>query len=164
MEYSRSPRFFEAMVVGSHGTSYTILLHASAGYASIGHTLASLKATEAAMGITISEQDLKLRKLALHGENLQSHIFIWVFWSARPHGSRISHSSASQICRSKDRFAPAQTCKRNVKSALRKNNPSSKANPWRILQNSHNKESEDLRKKLQNSIPDLQAVAEFLRV
>ncbi len=44
------------------------------GICSIGHTLASLKATEAAFGITLSERDLKLRRLAIHAENLQSHI------------------------------------------------------------------------------------------
>ena len=69
-----APRFFEAMVVGRQ---YSELHHVTSricGICSIGHTLASLKATEAAMGVQISEQDLKLRKLALHGENLQSHI------------------------------------------------------------------------------------------
>ncbi|XHH08775.1 MAG: Ni/Fe hydrogenase subunit alpha [Candidatus Bathyarchaeia archaeon] len=69
-----APRFFEAMVVGR---SYNELHHITSricGICSIGHTLASLKATEAAMGIEISGQDLKLRKLALHAETLQSHI------------------------------------------------------------------------------------------
>jgi coenzyme F420-reducing hydrogenase alpha subunit len=44
------------------------------GICSIGHQMASLKATEAAMGIQISEQTRLLRKLLLHGENLQSHV------------------------------------------------------------------------------------------
>jgi sulfhydrogenase subunit alpha len=69
-----APRFFEAMVVGR---SYSELHHITSricGICSIGHTLASLRATEAAMGVKISEQDLKLRKIALHAENLQSHI------------------------------------------------------------------------------------------
>jgi len=33
-----------------------------------------LKATEAAMGIKVSEQVVNLRKLLLHAENIQSHI------------------------------------------------------------------------------------------
>lgn len=69
-----APRFFEAMV---EGRSWYELHHVTSricGICSIGHSLASLKATEAALGITISDQDLRLRKLALHGENLQSHI------------------------------------------------------------------------------------------
>jgi len=69
-----APRFFEAMVVGRHWSELHHITSRICGICSIGHTLASLKATEAAMGITISEQDLKLRKLALHAENLQSHI------------------------------------------------------------------------------------------
>ncbi|MGB9915365.1 MAG: Ni/Fe hydrogenase subunit alpha [Candidatus Bathyarchaeales archaeon] len=71
---SEAPRFFEAMVVGRQWNELHHITSRICGICSIGHTLASLKATEAAMGITISEQDLKLRKLALHAENMQSHI------------------------------------------------------------------------------------------
>lgn len=69
-----APRFFEAMVVGQ---KWDVLHHITSricGICSIGHTLASLKATEAAMAIKLSEQTLKLRRLGLHAENLQSHI------------------------------------------------------------------------------------------
>lgn len=69
-----APRFFEAMVVGRSWNELHHITSRICGICSIGHTLASLKATESAMGITLSEQDLKLRKLALHGENMQSHI------------------------------------------------------------------------------------------
>ena len=69
-----APRFFEAMVLGRSWSELHHITSRICGICSIGHTLASLKATEMAMGIPISEQDLKLRKLALHGENLQSHI------------------------------------------------------------------------------------------
>ena len=69
-----APRFFEAMVLGRQYNELHHITSRICGICSIGHTLASLKATEAAMGIPISEQDLKLRKLALHAENLQSHI------------------------------------------------------------------------------------------
>ncbi len=68
------PRYFESMVVGR---GWDVLHHITSricGICSIGHTLASLKATEHAMGIEVSEQDVLLRKLALHGENMQSHI------------------------------------------------------------------------------------------
>ena len=44
------------------------------GICSIGHTLASLKATEAAMKVTLSEQTELLRRVLMHGETLQSHI------------------------------------------------------------------------------------------
>ncbi len=69
-----APRFFEAMVVGRQYSELHHITSRICGICSIGHTLASLKTTETAMGIKISEQDLKLRKLALHGENMQSHL------------------------------------------------------------------------------------------
>jgi len=73
-EVVEAPRFFEAM---ARGRDYTELAHLTCricGICSIGHTLASLQATEDAMGVEISEQTLKLRKLVKHGENLQSHV------------------------------------------------------------------------------------------
>lgn len=71
---SEAPRFFEAMVVGRTWNELHHITSRICGICSIGHTLASLKATEAAMGIPVSEQDLRLRKLALHAENMQSHM------------------------------------------------------------------------------------------
>src|SRR4030043_1703014 len=71
---SEAPRFFEAMVAGRNWNELHHITSRICGICSIGHTLASLRATEAAMGIKISDQDLKLRKIALHAENLQSHI------------------------------------------------------------------------------------------
>ncbi|NOZ20179.1 MAG: Ni/Fe hydrogenase subunit alpha [Planctomycetes bacterium] len=69
-----APRFFEAMVVGRRWSEMAHITSRICGICSIGHTMASLKATEAALGITPSEQTLKLRKVLTHGENLQSHI------------------------------------------------------------------------------------------
>ncbi len=69
-----APRFFEAMVVGREYHEVATITSRICGICSIGHTLASLKATEAAMGIEISDQTRKLRELLLHGETLQSHI------------------------------------------------------------------------------------------
>ena len=69
-----APRFFEAMVIGQKWDVVHHITSRICGICSIGHTLASLKATEAAMGIKISEQTLNLRRLAIHAENLQSHV------------------------------------------------------------------------------------------
>jgi coenzyme F420-reducing hydrogenase alpha subunit len=69
-----APRFFEAMVVGRDCREVQPITSRICGICSIGHTFASLKATEAAFGITISELSLRLRKILNHGENLQSHI------------------------------------------------------------------------------------------
>jgi sulfhydrogenase subunit alpha len=69
-----APRFFEAMAVGRSWSELHHITSRICGICSIGHSIASLKATEAALGITVSEQDLKLRKLALHAETMQSHV------------------------------------------------------------------------------------------
>jgi coenzyme F420-reducing hydrogenase alpha subunit len=69
-----APRFFEAMTLGRQFGELHHITSRICGICSIGHTLASLRATESAMGININDQDLKLRKLALYAENLQSHI------------------------------------------------------------------------------------------
>ncbi len=73
-QVSEAPRMFESFV---RGRPYTELSHITSricGICSIGHSLASLKATEAAMGIEISEQTQILRRLSIHAENMQSHI------------------------------------------------------------------------------------------
>jgi coenzyme F420-reducing hydrogenase alpha subunit len=73
-QISEAPRFFESFV---RGRPYGELSHITSricGICSIGHSLASLKATENALDIPISKQTEMLRKLALHGENMQSHI------------------------------------------------------------------------------------------
>ncbi len=69
-----APRFFEAMVIGQKWDVIHHITSRICGICSIGHTLASLKATESAMGIEISEQTYNLRRLAIHAENLQSHM------------------------------------------------------------------------------------------
>ena len=73
-QVSEAPRFFEAMVVGRDYHQLSHITSRICGICSIGHSLASLKATESAMGVDISDQTLLLRKLALHAENAQSHI------------------------------------------------------------------------------------------
>ncbi len=73
-QVSEAPRFFESFVRGRPWNELSHITSRICGICSIGHTLTSLKATEAAMGIEISEQTIMLRKLALHAENMQSHI------------------------------------------------------------------------------------------
>ena len=69
-----APRFFEAMLRGQHYNELRPITSRICGICSIGHSLASLKATEDALGIQISEQTALLRRLAIHAENMQSHI------------------------------------------------------------------------------------------
>ena len=69
-----APRFFESMVVGRDWSEVSRITSRICGICSIGHTFASQKATEAAMGITITEQTRRLREILNHAENLQSHV------------------------------------------------------------------------------------------
>src|SRR6056297_963079 len=73
-QVSEAPRFFESFVRNRPYTELSHLTSRICGICSIGHALASLKATENAMDIKISKQTELLRKIALHGENMQSHI------------------------------------------------------------------------------------------
>ncbi|MHB8280241.1 MAG: nickel-dependent hydrogenase large subunit, partial [Candidatus Humimicrobiaceae bacterium] len=74
-----SPRFFEAMLVGRNWTEPSHITSRICGICSVAHTYASIKATEAALGIKVNEQILKLRKLIFHHECVQSntlHVYI----------------------------------------------------------------------------------------
>jgi coenzyme F420-reducing hydrogenase alpha subunit len=69
-----APRFFEAMLRGQHYNELRPITSRICGICSIGHSLASLKATEDALGVKITNQTAALRRLAIHAENMQSHI------------------------------------------------------------------------------------------
>ena len=73
-EVPEAPRFFEAMVRGRMWHELHHITSRICGICSIAHTLTSVSATEAAMGVAISPQTSRLRKLAKHAENFQSHI------------------------------------------------------------------------------------------
>jgi sulfhydrogenase subunit alpha len=156
-----APRFFEAMVVGRSWSELHHITSRICGICSIGHSLASLKATEAALGITISEQDLKLRKLALHAENMQSHVLhlgFLVLPDLMGVGSVVPLVSTNlpevkivlQLHRTANEMSNL-ICGRTT-------------HPQRLIPGGFSKipsmkELAVLRKKLQDSIPNLQAVA-----
>ncbi|MFO8013435.1 MAG: Ni/Fe hydrogenase subunit alpha [Phycisphaerae bacterium] len=72
-EVTESPRFFEAMLRGRSWKDAMFLTTRICGICACGHGSASLRATEDAMGIRISEQTERLRKIVLHAEQLESH-------------------------------------------------------------------------------------------
>ncbi|MBI5875331.1 MAG: Ni/Fe hydrogenase subunit alpha [Deltaproteobacteria bacterium] len=74
LEIVESPRFYEAMIRGRKYDEAQHIMSRICGICAVSHTSASLKAIEDAMGITISRQATLLRKLAFHGEMIQSHI------------------------------------------------------------------------------------------
>jgi len=69
-----APRFFEAMVRGRHYSEVARITSRICGICSVGHTLASLKATEKALGVEVSEQTDLLRRILKHAENFDSHV------------------------------------------------------------------------------------------
>lgn len=69
-----SPRFFESMLVGRSIWEAQHLTSRICGICACGHSLASIKAGEDALGVKPSEQTVILRKLLLHIEQLDSHI------------------------------------------------------------------------------------------
>jgi coenzyme F420-reducing hydrogenase alpha subunit len=82
-EVVETPRFFEAMLKGQHYSTAGILTARICGICSIGHCLASLRATENAFGVTVPGAAAGLRLLAKHGETLQSH-YLHLFFLAAP--------------------------------------------------------------------------------
>lgn len=78
-----APRFFEALL---QGLNYDEVLHVApriCGICSVAHKCAALKATEDAFGVSISDQTELLRRLALHGEVISSHM-LHIYFLAGP--------------------------------------------------------------------------------
>jgi len=69
-----SPRFFESMLIGRSIWEAQHLTSRICGICACGHSLASIKAAEDALGIRPSDEVIMLRKLLLYAEMLDSHI------------------------------------------------------------------------------------------
>lgn len=69
-----APRFFEAMLRGRPYHEASHITSRICGICSVGHATASLRATENALGVEVSEQTQLLRKLLFHGEMIDSHV------------------------------------------------------------------------------------------
>jgi sulfhydrogenase subunit alpha len=74
LEIVEAPRFFEAMLRGRPYYEASHITSRICGICSVGHATASLRATETALGVDISEQTELLRKLLFHGEMIDSHV------------------------------------------------------------------------------------------
>lgn len=69
-----APRFFEAMLRGRPYLEASHITSRICGICATGHATTSLRASEAALDVELSEQTKLLRKLVFHGEILDSHI------------------------------------------------------------------------------------------
>jgi coenzyme F420-reducing hydrogenase alpha subunit len=74
LEIVEAPRFFEAMLKGRHFSDVAPIVARVCGVCSISHTLASLMATEQALGVEPNARDRLLRRLLSYGEIIQSHL------------------------------------------------------------------------------------------
>jgi sulfhydrogenase subunit alpha len=74
MQIVEAPRFFEAMLRGRPYYEASHITSRICGICATGHATASLRATENALGVEISEQTELLRKLVFHGEIIDSHV------------------------------------------------------------------------------------------
>jgi len=78
-----SPRFFEAMLEGKNWDKPSHITSRICGICSVAHTYASIRATENAFGIVPNDMILKLRKLIIHHEIVQSNA-LHVYFLAAP--------------------------------------------------------------------------------
>ncbi|MGD8464379.1 MAG: Ni/Fe hydrogenase subunit alpha [Anaerolineae bacterium] len=74
LEIVEAPRFFEAMLRGRPYHEASHITSRICGICATGHATASLRATENALSVEVSEQTELLRKLLFHGEIIDSHV------------------------------------------------------------------------------------------
>jgi len=74
LDIVETPRFFEAMLRGRPYQEASHITSRICGICATGHATASLRASEKALGVELSEQTQLLRKLTFHGEILDSHV------------------------------------------------------------------------------------------
>lgn len=82
LEIVEAPRFFEAILSGRRYAEAPHITSRICGICSIGHTIASIRAIEDALGIHPTQQTVLLRKIALEAEILQSHVLHYYFLAA----------------------------------------------------------------------------------
>ncbi len=82
LDIVEAPRYFEALLKGRSFHEAAIITSRICGICSLGHQITSLKATEQALGLEVSEQTVRLRKLLIHGATLQSNVLHAYFLAA----------------------------------------------------------------------------------
>ncbi len=83
LEIVEAPRFFEAMLKGRHYTEAAIITSRICGICSVGHQLASVRATEDAFGLELTKQNRQLKTLLDMGQYFESHV-LHVYFLAVP--------------------------------------------------------------------------------
>jgi sulfhydrogenase subunit alpha len=83
LEIVETPRVFESMIEGLNWHDTSLLTARICGICSVGHTAASVQATDNAFDTKITREVLALRKLMVMAETIQSHI-LHVYFLAAP--------------------------------------------------------------------------------
>jgi coenzyme F420-reducing hydrogenase alpha subunit len=164
-EIPEAPRFFEAMLRGRAWHELHHITSRICGICSVSHTLASVKATEAAFGVEISAQTAALRKLAKHAESLQSHVL------------HLGYLVLPDLLGVDSVIPLAQSHPEEVKTVIRLHRLANEmteaicgrtTHPQRIVPGGFTrlpapKELQTLRDRLDKAVRDLQAVADLVR-
>ena len=79
LEIVEAPRYFEALLKGRSFHEVALTTSRICGICSLGHQITSLKATEAALGLQVSEQTEIMRKILIDGATFQSNILHALF-------------------------------------------------------------------------------------
>jgi coenzyme F420-reducing hydrogenase alpha subunit len=82
LDIVESPRFFEAMALGRTYKEVAHITSRICGICAVTHTTTSIKAIESALDFAPSAQTIRLRKLLLNAEFIQSHILHVYFLTA----------------------------------------------------------------------------------
>ena len=159
-----SPRFFESMVVGRDWDEIHHIVSRICGICSVTHTMTGLKAVEDAMAVELSEQDIKLRKLALAGETLQSHVL------------HLGYLALPDLVDAKSVVPMAESHEEEVKTVIRlhklgnelietvagRSTHAQRTIPGGFSQLPHEAELRDLRTSLEDSWGDIEAVVDLV--
>ena len=164
-EVPEAPRFFESMVRGRLWSEMQHITSRICGICSISHSLASVKATEAAMGIEVSEQTAKLRRIAHHAENFQSHI-LHVGYLALP--DLMGVDSVIPLAASHPEEVKTVIRLHKLGNEMSKTLCGRTTHPQRLVPGGFTRiptetELKDLKESLLASVPDLQAVAALVK-
>jgi coenzyme F420-reducing hydrogenase alpha subunit len=83
LEIVETPRVFESMIEGLRWQDTSLLTCRICGICSVGHTLASIQATDDAFGTEITPESYAMRQVMCMAEQMQSHV-LHVYFLAAP--------------------------------------------------------------------------------
>ncbi|MCY2926674.1 MAG: nickel-dependent hydrogenase large subunit [Planctomycetota bacterium] len=83
LDIVETPRVFESMIVGLNWRDTSLLTCRICGICSVGHTLASIQATDDAFGLKLTPESYAMRQLMCMAEQIQSHV-LHVYFLAAP--------------------------------------------------------------------------------